>query len=106
MLLQQQFNNSLDLLFKEVEIMEKKTLKKINKKALFKTSDNIAEQNAAIAIGGGVTISYWLLVALGIVLVTGVITSGGCSCSCRCGTSRNVMKAAMGWGENAIQLAR
>ena len=86
--------------------MEKKCLNKINKKAFFGTADNIAEQNAAIAIGGGITISYWLLVALGIVLVTGIIRSGGCSCSCRCGTSRNVMKAAMGWGENAIQMAK
>ncbi len=86
--------------------MEKKSLKKINKKAVYDASENIAEQNAAIAIGGGITVSYWVLVALGLILITGVITSGGCSCSCRCGSTKNVMKAAMGYGENAIQLAK
>jgi len=84
----------------------KKPFKRLNSKLTTALKDNIAAQNASIAIGGGAYITYALLVALGLLLVTGILTSGGCSCSCRCATSTKVMKAADGWQKHAISLAR
>lgn len=83
----------------------KKPLKRLNSKLNAKLKDNIAAKNATIAIGGGIYITYALLIALGLLLVTGVVTSGGCSCSCRCASSTKVMKAADGWAKHAISYA-
>ena len=71
--------------------MEKKPINKLNKKSVFSSSENIASQNASIAVGGGIYIGYALLLALGLLLIAGTVRKGGCSCSCRCATNRNTM---------------
>lgn len=86
--------------------MQKKNLNKINHKSIGRSGENIAEQNASIAIGGGAYIAYWLLLALGLVLIAGSVNRWGCSCSCRCASTRNTMLAAAGYGNHAVAMAK
>lgn len=87
-----------------------KPMKKLNEKSIYDLSDNIAVQNASIAIGGGVVITWNVVLGilgfLGLVAIVGTIDKLGCRCSCRCSSNWNAMAAAQGYGNNAITLAR
>lgn len=91
-------------------LMNNKPMKRLNKKAVYDSSENMAVQNGTIALAGGVVITWKLLVgilaAIGLATIAGTIKKLGCSCSCRCASNWNTMAAAQGYGNNAVTMAR